>query len=103
MKMVIVMNIESKKNNLIPLEIAHLEKENQVTSNDVFYFLENKTIKHFNPNCFLYHGIRFDDKLTKLENTHWGSSRMSRGILFRFITNHAFERSCVRPLSSYPK
>ena len=66
--MVIAMEIKDNRNNIIPLEISHLEKEKQITSNDVFYFLQNKTIKHFNPNCFLYHGIRFDDKLVKLEN-----------------------------------
>jgi hypothetical protein len=62
--------MDSKKNNSIslPLEVSLLEKEDMITSNEVFSFLTKRLSSNYNPNCFLYHGVRFDESLTKLEN-----------------------------------
>ena len=49
-------------------ELAYLEKEKMHTSSEIFSFLKNKSKKSYNPNCFLYHGIRFDENMIKLES-----------------------------------
>lgn len=50
----------------LPKEVYELEKEDMVTSKDVFY-LADYDEERFNPYAFLYHGIRFDENLEKLE------------------------------------
>ena len=50
----------------LPREVCELEKENMVTSKDIFY-LADYDEERFNPYVFLYHGIRFDENLEKLE------------------------------------
>lgn len=55
----------SEKSDL-PKEIIKLEQEELVTSRDAFY-LANNDEKRFNPYAFLYHGVRFDERLEKLE------------------------------------
>ena len=50
----------------LPREVCELEKEDMVRSKDVFY-LANSDEERFNPYAFLYHGIRFDENLKKLE------------------------------------
>lgn len=50
----------------LPKEVIKLEQEELLTSSDVFYIANNDE-KRFNPYAFLYHGIRFDEKLEKLE------------------------------------
>ena len=50
----------------LPREVCELEKENTETSKDVFY-LADYDEERFNPYAFLYHGIRFDENLRKLE------------------------------------
>jgi len=57
--------LDSIKSDL-PREVLELEKENMVTSEDVFY-LADFDEDRFNPYAFLYHGIRFDENLKKLE------------------------------------
>lgn len=54
--------------NTIPKEVALLENEEMLLSSSIFSFLKNRPSKNYNPNCFLYHGIRFDESLKKLEN-----------------------------------
>ena len=44
-----------------------LEQEDMQLSSDIFYGTENGE-KKLNPYCFLYHGVRFDDNMKKLEN-----------------------------------
>ena len=51
----------------LPREVYDLEQEEMFTSEDVFY-LADYDEERFNPYAFLYHGIRFDDNLKKLEN-----------------------------------
>lgn len=50
----------------LPREVCALEKEDMVTSGDVFY-LADYDEERLNPYAFLYHGIRFDENLKKLE------------------------------------
>ena len=51
----------------LPRDVYELEQEDLQTSKDVFY-LADYDEERFNPYAFLYHGIRFDDNLKKLEN-----------------------------------
>ena len=62
------MSEANKKKEILPVEISLLEKEDMALSSTIFSFLKNKKIPNYNPNCFLYHGIRFDDSLKKLES-----------------------------------
>ena len=60
-------SISSKSlNSELPREVLESEKENMLTSMDVFH-LTDIAENRFHPYCFLYHGIRFDDNLKKLE------------------------------------
>lgn len=54
--------------NTLPQEVIFLEKEPLYFSREIFSYLKNKKVTNYNPYCFLYHGIRFDDSLSKLEN-----------------------------------
>jgi len=51
----------------LPMNVYELEQEDMLTSNDIFYYV-NYDEEKFDPYSFLYHGIRFDDNLKKLEN-----------------------------------
>lgn len=51
----------------LPREVIKLELEDTLTSNDIFYH-DDYDEERFNPYAFLYHGIRFDNNLIKLEN-----------------------------------
>ena len=50
----------------LPRDVCALEKEDMVTSKDVFY-LADYDEERLNPYAFLYHGIRFDENFKKLE------------------------------------
>jgi len=51
----------------LPRDVYELEQEEMLTSNDIFYLSDFDEVR-LNPYAFLYHGIRFDDNLKKLEN-----------------------------------
>lgn len=51
----------------LPKDVYELEQEDMLTSKDVFYLADNDE-ERLNPYAFLYHGIRFDHNLKKLEN-----------------------------------
>ena len=48
----------------LPWEVYELEKENMYLSKDIVPIVE----ENYNPYCFLYHGIRFQKYLEKLES-----------------------------------
>lgn len=56
-----------KNDEKLPKEIFELEKEDMVKSKNIFY-IKNWKENVFYPTIFLYHGIRFDSELKKLEN-----------------------------------
>ena len=58
--------LENLKSEL-PKDVYELEQEDMLTSKDIFY-TDDLAEERLNPYAFLYHGIRFDDKLKKLEN-----------------------------------
>lgn len=50
----------------LPKEVYILEQQEMITSKDVF-FLADYDEEKLNPYAFLYHGVRFDEKLEKFE------------------------------------
>lgn len=59
-------SLELSKSGL-PKEVYELEQEDMITSKDVFYISDIHRDR-INPYTCLYHGIRFDDNLKKLES-----------------------------------
>ncbi len=60
-------NFFEYESNKTKKSIEELEKEDMQVSSDIFYDSEMGERK-LNPYCFLYHGVRFDDNMKKLEN-----------------------------------
>lgn len=54
----------ARRESDLPYEVFELEKENMYLSKDIVPIVE----ENYNPYCFLYHGIRFQRHLEKLEN-----------------------------------
>ena len=67
----------------LPKQVLQLEKEDSVTSTEIFYMEDSKG--SYNPYLFLYHGVRFDERLIKVENIF-----KSRNILAGKYTNNYY-------------
>ena len=71
-------NLFGLEHRKINKTISELEQEEMQLSSDIFYCTE-KGEENLNPHFFLYHGIRFDDNMKKLEKIFLGVFEVSKG------------------------
>ena len=69
----------------LPKDVLKLEQEEMYTSSELLPTPSRDKIKdNFNPYLYLFHGIRFDDKLSKLE----GIFKKKMILAGQYLTNY---------------